>query len=231
MLFRTTQDEQRLRMETRQVINTLSREVLRISHKYRLSHIGSCLTVLPILYDIYTTKKPDDRVVLSAGHSGLALYVVLEHFGWLPDAEATLVRDGIHPVRNEVEHIDCSTGSLGQGITVGVGMALARPDRQVYVVSTDGEMAEGSWWESVYFGSKAMLSNLHVHVNVNGWTALEKAPWGIFDWSDDAGHCVTSHATHGSVPQHLSWFQGLEQHYHVMTESEYREIDAYYAAL
>ena len=220
-------------MNRDQVIKTLSRRVLDISFRHHLSHIGSCLTVLPILYDIYLNLGEGDRVILSAGHGGLALYVVLEHFGWLPDAEATLVRDGIHPTRNVEEHIDCSTGSLGQGITVGVGMALARPENQVHVVSTDGEMAEGSWWESVYFARGRHMTNLIIHVNVNGWTALQEAPRDTkqhFTSMVPISHVIL-HSTGLSVPHHLPWFFGLEQHYHVMTEPEYREIDAYYAAL
>ena len=209
-------------------LQALARRVLDISYRHKLSHIGSCLTALPILYEIYSIKKPEDRVVLSAGHSGLAMYVVLEHFKLLPDAEATLVRDGIHPVRNEAEHIDCSTGSLGQGITVAVGMALAQPERCVYVVSTDGEMAEGAWWESLYF-TDSRLTNLHVHVNANGYTALGRAPLGLLCYF--RGVTIHQNTDIDYLPYHLPWFQGLEPHYHVMTEAEYHELDDYYAAL
>lgn len=216
---------------TNPTLKTLARRVLALSFRHQLSHIGSCLTALPILYEIYLNLAEGDRVVLSAGHSGLALYVVLEHFKLLPDAEATLLRDGIHPVRNAAEHIDCSTGSLGQGITVAVGMALARPERQVYVVSTDGEMAEGAWWESVWFATKVGLGNLKVWVNLNGWTALEPTQFNPWRFIGLKPGLVQPLQTHDLVPHHLPWFQGLEQHYHVMSEPEYRELDAYYVAL
>lgn len=56
-------------------LRRLARQIIDISYRHKLGHLGSCLTALPIIYRIYESKRPDDRVILSAGHSGLALYV------------------------------------------------------------------------------------------------------------------------------------------------------------
>lgn len=204
-------------------LRRLARQVLDISARHHLGHIGSCLTALPILYDIYQTKRPDDKTILSAGHSGLALYVILEHFGLIESAEARLLADGIHPVRGP--GVDVTTGSLGQGITVGVGMALARPDIDIHVVSTDGEVAEGSWWESLYFIWRRRLSNIHVYVNDNGWSALDST-FGFDVLLKPFPVSVIKTASY--VPD-LPWFTGLKQHYQVMTDEQYKELAAHYA--
>lgn len=211
--------------EDRRPVAKLTTQVLDISYRHRLGHIGSCLTALPIIYNIYLTKKSGDRVILSAGHSGLALYVVLEHFGIIKSAEEVLVRDGIHPVRGP--GIDVSTGSLGQGITVGVGMALARPESDVYVISTDGEVAEGAFWETLFFTSQRPLNNLRVVVNDNGYSALRKTSYvegalesfdvEVVDTSDDLPRLPDA-----------EWLRGLEAHYHVMTETEYLTLRRFY---
>ena len=62
------------------IIKTLSNRLIEISYNHKLSHISSCLTSLPIIFDIYNRKQKDEKFVLSNGHAGLALYVVLEHF-------------------------------------------------------------------------------------------------------------------------------------------------------
>ncbi len=164
-------------------------------------------------------------MILSAGHSGLALYVVLEHFGLISDAEARLVKDGIHPVRGP--GIDVSTGSLGQGITVGVGMALARPDSDVYVISTDGEVAEGAFWETLFFAQQRPLNNLRIIVNDNGYSALRKTSYvvGALESFD-----VQVVDTSDSLPRLPGgeWLRGLEAHYHIMTESEYLTLRRFY---
>lgn len=203
----------------------LTTKILDLSFKHRLGHIGSCLTALPIIYDVYLTKAPEDRCILSAGHSGLALYVVLEHFGLIPSAEDKLIDDGIHPVRGP--GIDVSTGSLGLGVTVGVGMALARPERQVYVISTDGEVAEGAFWECLFFGLQRPLNNLQIIVNDNGYSALRQTSFveGALDGFD-----VRAVDTSAELPRlaGAEWLQGLEAHYHVMTEIEYHTLRSYY---
>lgn len=204
---------------TNEVLRSLAYRILDISYRNGLSHLGSCLTALPIIYSVYKTKNPSDKLVLSAGHSGLALYVVLEHFGIIDDAEARLLADGIHPTRGI--GIDVSTGSLGQGITVAVGMALASPNINVYVLCTDGEVAEGSWWEAVYFKKKNSLNNLHIIVNNNGYSALGTTSLSESLFNDLGVNMVN---TVDYIPQDIPWFTGLAQHYTVMNQEQYNEL-------
>src|SRR3990167_8519153 len=93
---------------------TLRERAIEISVKMKLSHVGSVLSALPIIEEIYAKKKPEDKVVLDAGHSHVAHLVVKESLGFL-DAEKELSEFGIHCDRRA--GCDASTGSLGQGIT------------------------------------------------------------------------------------------------------------------
>lgn len=154
-------------------IDKLNKRILEISVKHNLSHLGSCFTALPIIYEIYNKKKPEDKFVLSSGHAGLALYVVLEHF-YKVDAEYLLETHGIHPERDLENFIDVSTGSLGLGITIAAGIALANRNINVYCLISDGECAEGSIWEALRFIDDENLSNIEVHANVNGWAAYKQ---------------------------------------------------------
>src|SRR5438874_161410 len=97
-------------------MNLLHDRIIEISKKYKLSHLGSCLTAIDIIEEIYNEKQEDEKFVLSSGHAGLALYVVLEKYGF--DAEILLKHCGIHPKRMYGYGIDCSTGSLGHGLPI-----------------------------------------------------------------------------------------------------------------
>src|SRR5258708_9487054 len=129
-------------------LNKLKRRVLEISFKHKLSHLGSCLTALPIIVEIYEERKENEPFILSSGHAGLGLYVVLEHFEG-HDAEMLFNLHGVHPNRDLEHGIYCSTGSLGQGLPIAVGMALADRNKNVYCLISDGECSEGSIHEAI----------------------------------------------------------------------------------
>src|SRR3990167_1530072 len=121
----------------------LKRRIIEISYEKGLSHLGSCLTAVDIIKEIYDIKKPYEKFVLSSGHAGLALYVVGEKY--FRDAVDTCVshsaeylfsKHGVHPNRDR--HIDASSGSLGHGIGIAVGMALADRSKNVYCLISDG---------------------------------------------------------------------------------------------
>jgi len=146
----------------------LHNRLLDITYNYGLSHLSSCLTTLPILYNIYRSKKNNDIVILSNGHAGLAQYVCMEMFE-NHNAEKLLDKHGIHPTKDD--NIFCSTGSLGLGLPVAIGAALADSSRTVHCVISDGECCEGSIWECLYFLNKNKLNNLKIYVNANGISA------------------------------------------------------------
>lgn len=144
----------------------LKKRILDISRKHGLTHIASCLTAVDIIEKIYKIKKSDEPFILSCGHAGVALYVVLKK------EEELYKKHGIHPNRDK--DIDCSTGSLGQGLPIAIGMALANRDKNVYCLISDGECDEGSIWEALRIAKEQKLFNLKVYLNMNGWSAYKK---------------------------------------------------------
>jgi transketolase len=147
----------------------MKERILEISKEQKLSHIGSCLSALPIIEEIYNTKRPEDTFVLSSGHAHLAHLVVREAHGEIDNA-AELISHDIHC--NTEAGCEVATGSLGLGITVALGMAIADKDKDVYCLISDGECAEGSVWEALRIKTDMRVDNLKVYVNANGWGAL-----------------------------------------------------------
>ena len=144
----------------------------------------SCMDVLTTLYfgvmnvDVNDPRNPDrDRFVMSKGHCSPALYPVLALKGFFPVEDLKMFRriDGHmsgHVEMHHVKGVDMSTGSLGQGISTAVGMALAGKvagkDYRVYSILGDGEIAEGQVWEAFMSAAKYNLDNLCACIDVNG---------------------------------------------------------------
>ena len=197
----------------------LKKRILEIAYKHKLSHLGSYLSASDIIDEIYENKDPDDIFILSSGHAALALYAALEKYEG-KNAEELFLKHGGHPHRDEENGIYCSTGSLGLGITVAVGRALANKNRKVHVLISDGESAEGSVWESLRFIKENNLSNIEVYVNINGYAAYDKV---------DIKYLVdrlkvflpTINIRYTSVNQY-PFLRGLNAHYHIMSEKDYK---------
>lgn len=148
----------------------LAKQILKISYELGLSHIGSCLSVLPILEEIYAKKKPEDKVQLCGAHSHLAHLVVKSEGAITWVSVGDLIKwHGIHCERKA--GCDVSGGSLGHG-GISLGMAIANPDITVYLIETDGALNEGSCWEVLKLKQELNVDNLTVIVNMNGYTAL-----------------------------------------------------------
>ena len=198
---------------------TIRRIILAQSKRANVGHIGSCLCVVEILEALYghvmktaALDDPDrDRFILSKGHAALALYAILalnKHIAEL-DLNTFCGDDsifGIHPEKI-VPGVDFSTGSLGHGLSIAAGAALAahmqKSERRVYCLISDGECNEGSVWEAAMFAAQHRLSNLHVIVDVNGQQALGLTRdvleasnlaerWASFGWrvSQADGHSI-----------------------------------------
>jgi transketolase len=153
-------------------------------------HVGPALSLVEIfrvLYDDILKVRPEDpkwpdrdRCILSKGHGCLALYAILADRGFFPSAEmATFCREGSrlggHPEYGKVPGVEASTGALGHGLSIGIGLALAarmqsRPSR-VFVVMGDGELNEGSVWEAAMAASKHKLGHLVAIVDSNKFQA------------------------------------------------------------
>ena len=163
----------------------LRRQIVRVLERGGRGHLGTSLSlveILRVLFDSvlrYDAKNPAwparDRFILSKGHGCITLYVLLQEKGYFAEDELwKFCRfDGIlggHP-DPKVPGIEVSTGSLGHGLPIGVGMALAakrrKADHRVFVVLGDGECDEGSVWEAAMSASKHQLDNLVAIIDYN----------------------------------------------------------------
>lgn len=187
----------------------IRRSIIEQSKRANVGHIGSCLSIADILAALYgevldlpSLDHPDrDRFVLSKGHAVLALYAALHRTGWLTDERIDSYCDDGSPVGGHPEHalegVEFSTGSLGHGLSLAAGCALAsrmsgRPNR-TFVLVSDAECNEGSLWEAVMFSAHHRLSSLVAVVDANGQQALgytadvlDLSPmadrWAAFGW-------------------------------------------------
>jgi transketolase N-terminal domain/subunit len=154
--------------------------IWEISKKHHLSHLGSNLTAVNIIDEIYSKKKEDEPFILSMGHAGLSLYCILEKY-YRFDAEKLYLKHGTHPHRDLEDKIYCSTGSLGMGLGISVGMALSDRSKNVYCLISDGEATEGIIYEASNVIQKYNITNLKVYLNCNRFSAYDTIPdWMIY---------------------------------------------------
>jgi transketolase len=164
----------------------LRRLVVRMLKGARRGHVGSafsCIDVLRVLYDEvlrFDATNPKwparDRCILSKGHGCLALYALLADKGFFAESELDRVcaAEGLlggHPDGMKVPGVEASTGALGHGPSIGLGMALhlkmAKSNSRVFVILGDGECNEGSVWEAAMCAGKHALANLTAVVDYN----------------------------------------------------------------
>lgn len=150
--------------------NKLVYKTVLLSYQNREGHIPSSLSVLDILYHLhkkYIIKDSNHKFVLSKGHASLGLYVVLDYFGLLgADLNSFCKFDSVlggHPT-TKISGVEASTGSLGHGMPIALGMAMAKKiqkqDGIVFVLIGDGEANEGTIWESALLASHHKVDNL-----------------------------------------------------------------------
>lgn len=200
----------------------LKQRIFDLSYKHGLSHIGSCITAVDLIADIYSIKKENEPFILSSGHAAVALYVVLEDKYHIP-ADDLWVKHGTHPNRDIPNYIWASTGSLGQGLPIGLGMALSNRTRDVYVLSSDGEMAEGSMWEAIRIAADQKVENLKIVVNMNGFGALSKIDPERLQWRLGAfieNNCPKIAPIKTSF-EDFPFLQGIGAHYYKLTKEDY----------
>lgn len=194
--------------------------ILDVAYKHKCSHLGSYFSAIDIIDNIFKNKNKEDIFILSSGHAALALYCVIEKYGG-KDAEILFKKHGGHPHRDEKNNIYCSTGSLGMGITVAVGRALANPNRKVYVLLSDGECAEGSVWESLRFIKEQNIENIEVYVNANGYAAYDAVDVDYLE-KRLKSFLPSINIVRTKVNQ-FSFLNGLNAHYHIMSKTDYEE--------
>ncbi len=202
-------------------LNPLKKRILEICYKNKMGHISSALNAVDVLDEIYSIKKENEPVILSCGHCGIGLYVVLQsHYGI--DAEYLYKKHGLHPHRDLDNKIDLSSGSLGSGAIIACGMALADRSKNVYCVISDGECDSGAVIEAFRFKRDNNLGNLKIYVLSNGMSAFRMVDTeflkGLLTYIDkdiiikDVG-C-----------QDIPLLNNIAGHYKILTESEYNSI-------
>lgn len=181
------------------------RTILSISYEAGVGHIGSALSIADIITVLYhhtmrtgNGDAPGDRFILSKGHAASALYATLAQRGGITKrALSSYCRDGgmfgTHPDYHPRMGFAFGTGSLGHGLSVGIGMAMGLPKARVYVLLSDAELNEGSVWEAVMFACQHKLANLTAVIDDNGQQAFGKTrdiinlrpllpKWKAFGW-------------------------------------------------
>ncbi len=169
----------------------LRKSALDLCIEHKEAHLGGSLSMIEILLTIYDViLQPEDKFVLSKGHSSFPYYLVLREKGYDPHICT-------HPEIDPTNGIHCTTGSLGHGLPISVGMALARKIKKksgkIYVLMSDGECQEGTTWESSLIAAHHKLHNLVVIIDYNKIQALSRIDealslhdlaekWRAFGW-------------------------------------------------
>ena len=196
----------------KKVANKIRINTLKMIFNSQTSHIGSAFSIIDILTVLYFKillidpknpwRKDRDRFILSKGHACAALYSTLALRGFFSEDNLSkyCINGGIlhgHPTRDFIPGIEASTGSLGHGLSIGIGMAIAgkfdKRDYRVFVLLSDGECNEGSTWEAAMFANHHKLNNLVAIIDRNKLQAfgpteevIELEPfekkWTSFGW-------------------------------------------------
>jgi len=173
-------------MNLENMAKKVRKSIVKMNAKSSASHSGTALSMVEILIILYAKilnidpnnplDKRRDRFILSKGHGSSALYATLAHFGFfdLNILERFYIDNGLlpgHLDKEAVAGIEVSSGSLGHGLSIGVGMSIAskvdKLDNKVFVLSGDGELNEGSMWEAIMFAPQHKLDNLTLIVDYN----------------------------------------------------------------
>lgn len=192
----------------------LRKEIFLTAYKGGMAHLASCFSAIEILYTLYlkgvlrcdpmqSDALSRDHFILSKGHSALALYAVLQKAGFITKAELHSYlqpgcRVGGEPRLGDLPGVEATTGSLGHGLPMAVGIALAQKMDKIpfrtYVLLGDGECEEGSIWEAAMAASAFALDNLIVILDCNGLQKTAavsdivknvqwKEKWQSFGWT------------------------------------------------
>lgn len=189
-------------------VKEIKRRILQVAHDTHEGHVPSAFSILDILYVLYDgilnvdpanpNKEDRDYLIVSKGHSAVGIYAILEERGFFPKGELDSFAKygsilGGHPDRNKVPGVEASTGSLGHGLPMAVGMAMGlgykNDTQRVFCIVGDGELNEGSMWEAVILAGQHACSNLVCIVDYNH--SLDRSiQWGdlvrkfeAFRWS------------------------------------------------
>ena len=145
----------------------LRKLIIETSYKAKACHIGSALSCIDIIDSIYKIKKQEDLFIFSKASGICALYVVLAKHGIIKEKKISYYLKHYPLPHSKVPGVIWSGGSLGHGLPVAVGLALADRTRKVYVLMGDAEIACGTTFESIVFAKHHKLTNLKIYIDKN----------------------------------------------------------------
>lgn len=157
----------------KEIIKKLRRKIIEISYKRKSAHLGSSLSCLEILFACFLeNKKNKCDIILSKGHAALAYYVVLEEFSKKFNASNFILDKSnlwghITKSSNKNNFLKFGFGSLGYGLGISAGLAYSNRKKKVLTIVSDGELNEGSFWESLFFVHHHKLKNLTLLIDYN----------------------------------------------------------------
>lgn len=160
------------------IAKEVRRKALTIIHRAQTSHIASNFSVTDLAVVLYENLKPEDRVVWSKGWAAATTYILMARRGEFPESDLDIFPKA--PYLNLVEYgvkgVETTGGSMGHGLPVALGIALgqkmAGKEGQVYCIMSDGELNEGTTWESIMVAAHHNLKNLTVLIDRNKWQAM-----------------------------------------------------------
>lgn len=194
---------------------------IEIAYELQLSHIGSTLSAIDIINQIFSIKQDKDIFVLDNGHAYLAQCVVMENRG-MGNAKAMYEHHGTHPDKCDLCGNVVSSGSLGLAGSIAAGMAYGAKN-DVYVLTSDGALAEGIWYETLNFLREKRIKNYKLYINANGFGAYREIRLVdlkslIEHWRD--GVDISLWDTSYEMSQYMPILDGMEAHYKKINESE-----------
>jgi len=156
-------------MDLEERAKIIRRETLDLAVEINGGHVAPAFSMIEILVALEEVLEGSDRFILSKGHGCLSFFISLRNMGFNPTISE-------HPDIEVGQGIECTTGSLGHGFPISLGMAFAKKFKKepgkIYVVMGDGECQEGTTWESMLLASHHVLDNLTVIVDYNKLQAL-----------------------------------------------------------
>lgn len=194
----------------------LRKTVLEMCIKAGTGHVSSCFSCVEILVALYYKyMKENDILIVSKGQSSPLVYAILADKGLIPEEELWKFAQkggklGVH-LDHHINGVTITAGSLGHGLGIACGMALADRERTIFVLMGDGECYEGSVWEAVMFAAKWKLNNIVVIIDNNKLMVTDKVGlplpdmWGGFGWNAFPydGHSFCLPLLYSAVPQAL----------------------------
>jgi len=205
----------------------LIKRYFQLAEEYNRGHVGSGYTCLSIIDDIYKSKCEEDIFILSCGHASLAWYVVLEKY-YNKSAHDYLKKSPIHPDTDQENHIFCSSGSLGHGIGIAIGAALANKEIKVHCLISDGECSEGSVFEALRIIYEQHINNIIVHVNINGFNGYDELDVDYYVALLSAALPFSQLKIYQTDYEGIPFLNSVDAHYYRVTDKDLKYINAHF---